>query len=468
VEPEELRRLGHRMVDLLVEHLAADDAARAWKPFPNDRARRMLDEPLPEHGEPADAILDRFAAELLPYAFGNGHPGFWGWVNGPPAEIGVLADALAAAMNPSVAGGNHAATYVEHEVLGWLKDLVGFPRAAGGVLVSGGTAATLTALAVARHRASGGAVRSRGVREELCVYTSTEGHSAIARAVEALGLGSERLRRLPVDDDWRLRLQPLREAIERDRADGRIPMAVAVSAGTVNTGAVDPLAEVAELCEELGVWMHVDGAYGAPAILDERHRADLGPLTRADSLALDPHKWLNVPYAAGAVLVRDAELMRSAFTMTPAYLQVERDPEGVGWLPWFSEYGLEQTRPFRALKVWMTMRHLGRAGFAANVGRDLDHAALLARLVDEHPELELVAHGLSIVCLRCAPPGVADLDELNRAVLRAVQHSGEAFLSSTVLDGRFVLRACFVNPRTTEAHVRRAVELIARLAAEAP
>jgi aromatic-L-amino-acid/L-tryptophan decarboxylase len=458
VDPEELRRLGHRVVDLLVEHLAGDDSARAWKPFPAERARRMLAEPLPEHGEPADAILDRFAAEVMPYPFGNGHPGFWGWVNGPPVEIGVLAELLAAAMNPSVAGGDQAAVYVEHEVLGWLKDLVGYPREAGAQLVSGGSAATLTALGVARHRATEGAVRSRGVSEGLCVYASTEGHSAIGRAVEALGIGSAGLRRLPVDDDFRLRLQPLREAIAGDRAAGRIPMAVAVSAGTVNTGAVDPLAEVASLCEELGVWMHVDGAYGAPAIMDERHRARLAPLARADSVALDPHKWLNVPYAAGAVLVRDADAMRAAFATRPAYLQTDGDE-----LPWLSEYGLEQTRPFRALKVWMAMRALGRSGYAANVARDLDHAELLAALVDEHPELELVARGLSIVCLRCKPLGVPDteLDDLNRRVLRALQHSGEAFMSSTVLNGRFVLRACIVNPRTTDEHVRRAVELIA-------
>ena len=461
--PDEIRRVGHRVVDLIADHLTGLPEEPVFRPFPNDRARAMLDEPLPATGSDPDAILDRFEREVLPHPFGNGHPRFFGWVNGPPVVLSVLAESLAAAMNPSVAGGNHAATYVERQALNWLKDLVGLPRESMGLLVSGGSAATLVGLAVARHRATGGEVRERGVGAELIVYTSDQGHSAIAKAVEVLGLGRDRLRVLGTDADRRLDVGALRAAIAADRAAGLTPMAVAASAGTVNTGAIDPLEEIADLCAEQGVWLHVDGAYGAPAVLDARYRAPLQLLARADSLAMDAHKWLYVPYDAGVVFVRDAGLMRAAFSLVAPYLRATGDPDGVSWLPWLSEYGLEQTRAFRALKVWMALAYHGRAGYAEAIGHDIDMAAGLAERVEAQPELELVAHNLSIVCLRCRPAGVADdaLDALNERVLRDVQLGGRAFLSGTTLDDRFVLRACFVNPRTRPEDLDVLVDAIA-------
>jgi glutamate/tyrosine decarboxylase-like PLP-dependent enzyme len=423
----------------------------------------MLDESLPEAGSDADAILDRFAREILPHPFGNGHPRFFGWVNGPPVVLSVLAESLAAAMNPSVAGGNHAATYVERQALNWLKDLVGLSRDSMGLLVSGGSAATLIGLAVARHRVTNGDVREHGVGADgLTVYTSDQGHSAITKAVEVLGLGRDRLRALPSGEDRRLDIAALREAIAADRAAGLTPMAVAASAGTVSTGAIDPLDEIAGLCRDEGIWLHVDGAYGAPGVLDKRYRAQLLPLARADSIAIDAHKWLYVPYDAGAVFVRDAELMRDAFSFVAPYLRAIPEPDGMTWLPWLSEYGLEQTRAFRALKVWMALAYHGRSGYAEAIGRDIDNAARLAELADAEPELELVAHNLSIVCLRSRPAGVAEdaLDAHNERVLRDVQLGGQAFLSGTTLDGRFVLRACFVNPRTRPADVEVLIDAI--------
>ncbi len=468
--PDEIRRVGHRVVDLIADHLAGLPDEPVFRPFPNDRARAMLDEPLPDHGSEPDAVLDRFAAEILPHPFGNGHPRFFGWVNGPPVVLGVMAEALAAAMNPSVAGGNHAATYVERQALNWLEDLVGLDRDSMGLLVSGGSAATLIGLAAARHRATGGSVRADGVDGRLVVYTSDQGHSAIRKAVEVLGLGEHRLRALPTDTDRRLDLDALRTGLAADREAGLIPMAVAASAGTVNTGAIDPLGELAELCRAEGVWLHVDGAYGAPGVLDRRYRDRLAPIAAADSLALDAHKWLYVPYDCGAVFVRDAELMRDAFSFVPPYLRESADPDGVSWLPWLSEYGLEQTRAFRALKLWMALAYHGRVGYTEAIGRDIDHAERLAAMVRERPGLELVAHSLSIVCLRCVPPDPVSEDELdafNQRVLRALQLGGEAFLSSTVLDDRFVLRACFVNPRTREEDLARVIEAIERAAAAA-
>jgi aromatic-L-amino-acid/L-tryptophan decarboxylase len=464
---DEIRRLGHRVVDLVADHLSGLPDGPVFRPFPNEQAREMLDEPLAVAGQNADAILDRIAEQVLPFPFGNGHPRFAGWVNGPPVVLSVLVEMLAAALDPSVAGGNHAATYVEHETLNWLKDLIGFPRDGMGLLVSGGSAATITALAVARHRATDGATRDAGVTQgdrRLVVYTSEQGHSAIAKAVELLGIGGDNLRRLPVDGAWRIRLDALEQALDDDVAAGYVPMAVAVSAGTVNTGAIDPLREVRELCDRFGTWMHVDGAYGAPAILTDRYRDALAPLALADSVALDAHKWLYVPYDAGAVLVRDAASMQACFSRVASYVRESGDPEGVTWLPWFSEFGVEQTRAFRALKVWAALGLHGRDGYARSISRDCRLAEHLAGLAAAHPELELVAHNLSIVCLRCAPSSVPahQLDELNRAVLRDVQLGGRAFVSSTELDGSFVLRACLINPRTTAADVDAiAAEIVA-------
>jgi aromatic-L-amino-acid/L-tryptophan decarboxylase len=462
---DEIRRLGHRVVDLVADHLAGLPDQPVFRPFPNRTARELLAEDLPATGESAELILDRISEQVMPYPFGNGHPRFAGWVNGPPVVLSVLVEALAAALDPSVAGGNHAATYVEHQTLNWLKDLIGFPREGMGLLVSGGSAATIVALAVARHRASDGASRDTGLVQDarpLVVYTSEQGHSAIAKAVELLGIGGDNLRRLPVDADWQLRPDALEDSISTDVAAGRVPMAVAVSAGTVNTGAIDPLLEVRAICDRFGGWMHVDGSYGAPAILDERYRDALTPLALADSVALDAHKWLYVPYDAGAVLVRDAALMRASFSRVASYVREGDDPDGVTWLPWFSEFGFEQTRAFRARKVWSALRLHGRDGYARSIARDCRLAGHLAALAEDHPELELVAHNLSVVCLRYVVAGLAaqTLGDLNRAVLRDVQLGGRAFVPSTELDGRFVLRACFINPRTTAADVEAIAEEI--------
>ncbi|HEV7656200.1 MAG TPA: aminotransferase class V-fold PLP-dependent enzyme [Mycobacteriales bacterium] len=458
--PEELRAHGHRMVDLLVEHLSTLPEQPVFRPYPRALAQERLSAPLPELGRPAGELFDELAGTVLPWPFGNGHPRWAGWVNGPPSPVAVLADALAAAMNPSVAGGNHAATYVEKQVVRWLGELLGLPGW-GGLLVSGGSAATVHALAAARHRATAGAVRQSGLDQStapLTVYASDQTHSAVAKAVELLGLGAAALRVLPADRDRRLPVAALASALASDRARGARPMAVVASAGTVNTGAIDPLAEIGSLCAAERVWLHVDGAYGAPAVLDPRHAAALAPMAAADSVAVDAHKWLSVPYEAGAVLVRDEETLRAAFSRVAAYLAEDSDPDGVTWLPWFSEYGSQQTRGFRALKVWAALAHHGRSGYATTIGHDLDLAERLAATVDRSPLLTLVSTGLSVVTFRSRASD-------DREVLRRVQLGGEAFLTGTALDGGFVLRACITNPRMRAEDVDRivaAVEAAAR------
>jgi len=460
----ELRRHGHRVVDLLVEHLTTLPDRPVFRPYPRDLAEARLAAPLPEQGRPADELLDEIAVTVLPWPLGNGHPRWAGWVNGPPSPVAVLTDALATAMNPSVAGGNHAATYVEKQVVRWLGELLGLPGW-GGLLVSGGSAATVHALAAARHRATGGTVREAGLDQAtapLTVYASDQAHSAVAKAVELLGLGAAALRVLPADRDRRLPVDALAAALAADRERGARPMAVVASAGTVNTGAIDPLAAIAEVCAAYGVWLHVDGAYGAPAVLDPRYATELAPMAAADSLAVDAHKWLAVPYEAGAVLVRDEEGLRAAFSRVPAYLSEDSDPDGVSWLPWFSEYGTQQTRGFRALKVWAALAHHGRAGYAETIGRDLDLAERLAARIELAPGLTLTSRGLSVVTFRRTPAGVpaAELDGLNREVLRRVQLGGEAFLTGTELGGAFVLRACITNPRMRPEDADRLVAAV--------
>lgn len=466
---EEIRRVGRRVADLIAEHLSELPAGPVFRPVPAALADGLVATPAPERGEPADRVLDHFAAEIAPHPFGNGHPRFYGWVNPPPAPIAVFAAALAAAMNPSVAGGNHAAVWLERQVVEWFKQLLGFPRDAAGLLVSGGSAAAITALAVARYAACaarGWDVRGGGVQGvaiggrpvRLLIYQSSEGHSCHQKAIELLGLGSAHLRTVPCDAALRMVPEALDRMLREDLARGDLPVAVVASAGTVNTGAVDPLRPLAELCARHRVWLHVDGAYGAPAVLSGAHRAELAPLALADSVAVDPHKWLYVPVDAGLVLVKDARAMRDAFSLVPPYLRSDDDLHGVHGPPWFSEYGTEQTRPFRALKVWAALRYFGLEGYRALVEHDLALARRLAALVREAPELELwEPQGLSIVCFRAVPPALAGdgeaADRLNRAVLREVQLGGEGFLSSTVLGGRFWLRACVVNPRASERDV---------------
>jgi aromatic-L-amino-acid/L-tryptophan decarboxylase len=462
---DEIRRIGYRVVDMIAEHLTTLPEKPVFRPFPPELVAKYLDSKLPESGQEADDILAAFARDIEPYPFGNGHPRFYGWVNSPPVVLGIFAEALAAAMNPSCAGGNHAAIYVEREVINWFKQIVGFPAESMGLLVSGGSIAALTGLAVARHAQCGFDIRTQGVQgtsARLKFYRTGEGHGCHQKAIELMGIGSESLQNVEHDRSLRMIPSALDAAIHEDRQSGNIPIAVIASAGTVNTGAIDPLDEIADVCTKQKVWLHVDGAYGAPAILDRQYAKQLSALSRADSVALDPHKWLYVPVEAGVVLVRDARHMRATFSLVPPYLQTDGKTDGVGGLPWFSEYGFQQTRGFRALKVWMALRYHGLSGYRSSIERDIQLAGRLAKSLRTTGDFEVFEpQSLSIVCFRYAPPKLRNnarmLDALNKALLEKVQLGGQAFLSSTVLDGRFWLRACIINPRTCEEDLEELV-----------
>jgi aromatic-L-amino-acid decarboxylase len=485
---DEIRHVGHLVVDLIADHVTDLTGLKdepVFQPVPPDVIEQFLATGAPADGISADEVLREFRETIEPYPFGNGHPRFWGWVNSPPAIMGVFADALAAAMNPSCAGGNHAAIYVERQVIGWLRELLGFPASAMGLLVSGGSMATLTALAVARHVKSGVNVRVDGLGGSpapFAFYMTSEGHACARKAVELLGFGSACIRTIPVGDDYRMQVDTLAGAIEQDCAGGVRPIAVIATAGTTNTGAIDDLDAIAEVCASHDVWLHVDAAYGGPAILTGEYAPRLGALARADSVALDPHKWMFVPVEAGFVIVRDAEAMRSAFSLVPPYIRGYGSPTGVFGLPWFSEYGFQQTRGFRALKVWMTIKHAGLNGLKAAIEENIALARYLAECVSEAPDLELTAPpGLSVVCFRYVGRGVpgggrgaqarGGPDEpatasLNRALLERLQLGGEAFITSTELRGRFTLRACIVNDRSRRDDVDRLVAAVRRMGAE--
>jgi glutamate/tyrosine decarboxylase-like PLP-dependent enzyme len=451
--PEEFRRLGHRAVDLLTEHFASLNAGACRTPVPDAVRRTLLDQPVPREGQGADALLDEVASTILQYPMGNGSPRFFGWVNSPSAPLAVLADMLAAGLNPSVAGGDHAATYVEHAALGWMRHIVGMPKDSGGILTSGGSVANLIGLAVMRHVKTDGRVRADGLsgtESPLVVYTSSEGHSCLQKAVELLGIGHNHLRRIPVDADCRIDLAALEHHIAADRTAGLTPACIAATAGTVNTGAIDPLARLSEISRREGLWFHVDGAYGGPAALLPELGSWYEGLDRADSVAIDPHKWMYVPVECGCALVRDARAMRDAFSLVPPYL---RDDTA---LPWFSEFGIQQSRGFRALKLWMALRHIGLNGYRELIGHDIAMARGLQDRVRAAADLELVSAGpLSVTCFRYRPAALdwdeAAIDTLNREILDTVQREGRAFLTGTEIHGRFTLRACIVNFRTKES-----------------
>jgi aromatic-L-amino-acid decarboxylase len=456
---EEFRKLGYQAVDMAAEYLGALPARPVFHRMEETERRAIVDMPLPADPLAGDEILGLLAERILPHPMGNGHPRFFGWVNSPPATMAVITEILAAAMNPSCAGGDHAAIYLEHAVLRWLMELVGFPMdTGGGLLVSGGSAATLTALAAARHRALanlGIDVRKQGVGGvRLRLYTSAQGHSSIQKAVELLGIGSDAICLVDVDDEFRISIPALREAIDRDRSDGWHPFAIAASAGSVHNGAIDPMEELAAVARDERLWLHVDGAYGAAALFDPNCRKLFRGIERVDSLSLDPHKWLSVPVECGCVLVSDKALLREAFSLVPAYVRTEPG-KGIGNLPWFSEYGFQQTRGFRALKLWVTMMHAGKSGLAQQVARPIALARYLEQQIAASTDLELCSRGkLSIVCFRYAPPDFAgDLDALNKRIMERMQSGGTAFITNTTLRARFVLRACILHYGTTERDI---------------
>lgn len=464
---DEMRALAHRMVDDAITYLATVGDRPVWQPVPDHVAARF-EEPAPhDPGDPA-AVYDEFLETIFPYPMGNIHPRFWGWYMGNGTVLGALADFMAAIMNPNLGGGNHVANMVEEQVVNWMKAMLGFPKDASGLLVSGGSMANVIGLTVARNDRAGFNVRELGLRagaEQMTVYASVEVHSCHQKAVELLGLGSRALRKIAVNDDYTIDLAALEAAIAADRAAGCRPIAIVGNAGTINTGAIDDLNALADLCAREGLWFHVDGAIGAVGVLAEGVKAQLAGIERADSIALDLHKWMHIPFEAGCVLVRHDAAHRETFALTPAYLEHGTRGLASGRL-WFSEYGLQLTRQFRALKVWMSIKEHGLDRIGRMMVRNVEQAHYLGSLIASEPALELMAPiGLDIVCFRYNPGGLNDeaLDALNKEVLIRLQEQGIAAPSYTTLNGRYCLRAAIANHRSTQADFDALVEAVVRL-----
>jgi aromatic-L-amino-acid/L-tryptophan decarboxylase len=420
--------------------------------------KHSLQQPLPQKPQDLDAVYREFVENILPYPTGNIHPRFWGWVMGTGDPVGVLAEMLAATMNPNLGGLDHVANYVEQQVLDWCKQIMGFPAEASGVLVSGGSMANLVGLTVARNViAEKGGVNLRKVGLQnlphpMTLYCSVQTHSSVQKAVEVLGLGSDALRQIPVDADYRIRLDLLREAIAADRQQGMHPCCVVGNAGTVNTGAIDDLNALADLCREEGLWFHVDGAFGSMVSLAPNLAHLVSGMERADSLAFDMHKWLSMPFEIGCVLIRKESDQRSSFSMNPAYL-VHADRGAAGGNLWFGDYGIQLTRSFRALKAWMMLKNHGSEKFGRIIQQNVTQARYLASLVDASPELERLAPvALNVVCFRYVGRAGRHSEEmlnaLNQELLVRLHESGIAVPSYTTLNGKYALRVANVNHRS--------------------
>jgi aromatic-L-amino-acid/L-tryptophan decarboxylase len=465
----DFRALAHRMVDDTVDYLASIRARPTWI-APSDAAREQLASAAPWKGQGAAAAYEEFLQFVRPYTTGNISPRFWGWVQGSGAPVGVLADFLASAMNPNAADFDHSPALVELQVLGWFRDIMGFPPESSGLMVSGGSAANLTALTVARNTQFAG-TRERGVDHErgrLTVYASQEAHSSLRKAVEVLGLGEASLRLIRTTDQYTIDLDALRRTLAHDRAHGMRPFCIVGNAGTVNTGAIDPLDALADVCERERLWFHVDGAFGALGMLAPSLRPDLVGLERANSVIFDFHKWLYAPYEAACVLVRSGEAQRNAFSVTPAYLQ--QLAAGVANAPLrFSEYGVQLSRGFRALKIWLALKADGLEKYARLIEQNVAQAKYLAERVQATPELELLAPvPLNVVNFRYrrAHASEGELNELNQRILIELQESGFAVPSSTLLDGRFSIRCAIVNHRSTRADFDALAAEVVRLGRE--
>jgi len=477
LDAEEFRRIGHVAIDIAADYLGGMRERPVFQPMTGEQRDVLMDAELPSAGFGVDEILSHFERDVLPFPLGNGHPRFYGWVNSSPSPIGIVADLLAATMNPSCAGGDHAAIYVERAATRWLMELIGFPvQGSMGLLVSGGSMASLTCLTAARHWATakiGSNDRTDGMQGDtpgLVLYLADEGHSCMRKAAELLGIGRIGTHLIPVDANGCMDVAALEAAIVADRAAGKQPFCVVGSAGTAMAGAIDALGEIADICANYDLWFHVDGAYGALGVLDDRLADRYVGLERANSVALDPHKWLSVPVECGCAIVRDGALLRDTFSLVPSYVRTE-EGKGVGGLPWYSEYGFQQSRGFRALKLWMTLLFAGKDGVKAHIVRQNDLARALAGCVEDDPSFELVAPvDLSIVCFRMILEGVStddrSLDDFNQRLANAVQSSGEAFVTSGTLNGRTVLHANTLNGETTLDDVRALLPTIKRIATQ--
>jgi glutamate/tyrosine decarboxylase-like PLP-dependent enzyme len=466
---EELRNLGHRMMDDMMDYLQRVRERPAWKK-PSAYAIKSMQQPVPEWPSDPEEVYEDFLTQVLPYNVNNIHPRFWSWVEGGGSAFGMMADMLASGMNANLAIGNHMPMYVEKQVLDWAKEIFGFPATASGLLTSGASMANLTALVVARN-ASNKQIKKQGLQSisaPLTIYGSTETHSCVIKAAELIGIGSDQFRRVPVDGHYRIRIDLLKSTIEEDRRNGYRPFALIGNAGTVNTGAIDDLADLAAIARTEKIWFHIDGAFGAvPRILPE-YFEQLKSIDMADSLSFDFHKWFYMNYEVGCVLIRDAAAHRLAFS-TPVNYLLQHDRGLSAGPESFSNYGIELSRGFKALKVWMLLKENGLRKYARLIRQNIGQAKYLAGLIRAESCLELLADaGLNIVCYRFnnGSRNNDDLNVLNKEILMRLHEEGVATPSYTILHGQYAIRVAITNHRSKSEDFDELVQATIRIGRE--
>ena len=475
---EEFRHAGHQLVDTianLLDHMRSLPVAHKLEPRD---VRAHLPALLPSEGGAASDLLGRAASVLIENSTFTSHPKFFGYINGSVAPIGILADFLASAVNPNCGGWalSPAASEIEKQTIRWIAEMLGYHTECGGILVSGGNMANMIGFLAARTAAAGAASRSKGLAQtstRLVCYVSAETHTWIQKAADLFGIGTDAIRWIDTDAELKMDVTGLRRRIKDDVASGHTPFLVVATAGTVATGAIDPIREIAQVCAEHGIWLHVDGAYGAPVAMLADAPADLNALALADSIAMDPHKWLYAPFEAGCALVRDPQKLLDAFSYRPSYYHFEGDAGDPRTS--FYELGMQNTRGFRALKVWLLIQHAGRKGYEQMIADDMALSRHMRDVLEAHADFEVVTQALSICTFRYVPRelrqaadggslAVANyLNDLNAAMLSHLQEGGELFVSNAVIHDKYVLRACITNWRTTTEDVDAVPRIIAPL-----
>jgi aromatic-L-amino-acid decarboxylase len=473
--PAERDALGRAALDWVLEYFRTTGEPPVYPPISTRELAGLVDEVLPEEPQHADLVLEQFAA-LAALGRNNGHPRMFGYVQSSGSFAGVIGDFLASALNQNVTSWRSApsATAVEHQVIDWMKVLVGFDAAAGGILLSGGSLANFAALVVALRASTTADIDSLGVAAlpgRPRIYTSTMTHMSTPKAAAMMGIGRDAIVQIPVDAEFRMRPEALAAVIVADRAAGLHPVCVVANAGDVNTGAIDPLEAISAVCARTGLWLHVDGSYGGFAAGAPSIGGALAGLGRADSMSLDPHKWLYAPLDAGCLLVRDAAHLSRAFAQSAAYVDVIADQDMSSYAFW--DHGPELSRRFRALKIWFLLKIHGARAVRDAIEQNIVVARALAQAIDDSPDFERLAPvPLSIVCFRYVPThlrgrddAAEELNALNREIMLGVQREGEAYLSNATIGRRFALRACIVNFRTQVADGEALLAAIRRVAA---
>ena len=467
VSAEELNEISSQATQLVFEYLTTISERPVRAENYAGKTLESIDVELSAEGVPLEQLIAE-CRQVMDFSRHNGHPRFFGYVASPSTPIGAYADLIASALNTNITcwRSGPAGTEIERMVVRWLGSLIGYDSDAKGLLTSGGSMANMIALLIASRRKSGTAIAQKGLWNSgppMTLYASEEVHLSIAKAADILGFGRDQVRVIACDEQQRMRVDLLRQRIEADLREGFRAFCVVASAGTVNTGAVDPLADVGDVAREFDLWFHVDGAYGAPGVLDERKKHLFAGLERADSVSLDPHKWLYVPVDAGCLLFRDDTAAKAAFNTEDAdYIKTHGYTDEEAFAFW--DYGVELSRRFRALKVWLTLQYYGSRRIAEAISGDISLAAYLGEIVNDASDFELLAPvELSICCFRYVPArGLSDaeLDRLNEDIMGRVQKGGRVYLSNATVSGRFALRACITNFRTTEADIDETVKAV--------